>query len=188
MRKIKVATAWLSGCSGCHMSLLNADEKLIDLLNMIELTRSPLTDIKEFESSDIGIVEGAVADEDNLKTLKAIRKNCKVLVALGDCAVFGGMTSLRNLFSKDEALNRGYVTTETTVKGKIPSGEDIPKLLDSVKRVDEVVKVDYYIPGCPPSTEAILYVLQRLIEGKDPKLPPSMLHYDSYIKVRRKPK
>ncbi|RLI27953.1 NADP oxidoreductase [Candidatus Bathyarchaeota archaeon] len=167
------------------MSLLNADEKLIDLLDMIELTRSPLTDIKEFETSDIGIVEGAVADEDNLKTLKDLRENCRVLVALGDCAVFGGMTSLRNLFQKEEVLERGYVTTETTVKGKVPVGEEIPKLLDSVKRVDEVVKVDYYVPGCPPSAEAILHVLLNLIEGKDPKLPPSMIHYDSYVKVRR---
>ena len=185
-KKLKVTTVWLSGCSGCHMSLLNADEGVIDLLEVIELAKSPLTDIKEFTPSDIRLVEGAVADEDNVETLKELRENCKILIALGDCAVFGGMTSVRNLFEKEEVLQRGFVSTETTVKGKVPGGEQIPKLLDSVKRVDEIVKVDYYIPGCPPNTEAILHVINNLLKGKDARLPSNLLHYDSYVKVRRR--
>lgn len=184
MNKVRVATAWLSGCSGCHMSFLNIDEALVDVASKVEFVRSPIVDTKEFKPCDVAIVEGTVSDIDNLETLKSLRANCKILVALGDCAVFGGMTSFRNLFDPEEVLKRGYVETETTKDGFVPTDLHVPRLLEQATPLSAHVQVDYSIPGCPPHPESILHVITSLLEGKDPRLPRELLHFDSKIKVR----
>ncbi len=185
MSKVRVATAWLCGCSGCHMSLLNVDEEIIELAKGIEFVMSPIVDMKEFDRCDLAIVEGAVSDSENLEVLRDIRGKCKELVALGDCAVFGGMTSMRNLFDKQSVLERGFVETETTTVGKVPAGEEVPELLDRARPLDAFVKVDHYIPGCPPDAKVIAYVVKRLMKGDEAKLPPEMIHFDSSRKPRR---
>ena len=124
MSKIKVATVWLGGCSGCHMSFLDLDERLIDLSKLIEITASPITDLKEFTDVDIGIVEGSVANKENEETLLKLRAKSKILVAIGDCACYGGITALRNLFKKGEVLERAYIDTESTLIGDIPRSND----------------------------------------------------------------
>jgi len=176
--KVKVATAWLDCCSGCHMSFLDLDEVLIDLASAIEITASPITDIKKFSPVDVGIIEGAVSTTHDEEVAKKLRANCKILMVWGDCACFGGICTMRNLFPKEEILRRYYSTESTTKDSNIPSSEDIPPLLEQVKPVNQVVKVDCYVPGCPPSSKAIHYALTELLEGRIPILPSEMMRFD----------
>jgi NAD-reducing hydrogenase small subunit len=166
--KAKLATVWLGGCSGCHMSFLDLDERLIDLAGLVDVCYSPIADVKEFpESVDITLVEGAVANEDHLRELRLIRQRTKLLVAFGDCAVTGNVTALRNLFSVKDVLQRAY--RESSVVAGVPTGNDIvPRLLDRVLRVQDVVLVDHFLPGCPPSADAILGFLLDLLAGRTP--------------------
>jgi len=179
-KKITIATDWLEACAGCHMSFLDLDERLIELLKFIEITSSPITDIKHppEDSVDIGILTGAIGNTDQEKVAKEMRERCRILVAVGDCAVFGGVCTMRNFFNKDEVLRRGYVESESTIDGKIPMSGTLNSLLENVKTVDEVVEVDVYLPGCPPDADAIYFVLSELIKGRMPKLTAENLRYD----------
>ena len=178
MAKVKIATSWLDSCAGCHMSLLDIDEAIIDVANAVEFTRSPITDIKEFPEVTVGIITGAVGTTEQEEEAKELRKKCKILLVLGDCACFGGIPSMRNAFSKEEVLRRAYIESESTRDGKIPSSPEIPALLDKALPVGEVVKVDCFVPGCPPRADAIKYALSELLEGRVPVLPPEMMRYD----------
>jgi len=150
------------------MSFLDLDERLIDLAGRVQLCASPLTDLKEFPEADITLVEGAVANQDHLESIYEIRKRTKILVSLGDCAVTGNVTAMRNFFNVEDVLNRAYKELATVVIG-IPAGNGVvPKLLPRVKPVHEVVKVEYYMPGCPPSPDAIYTCLVALLEGREP--------------------
>jgi len=166
--KLTVATTWLQSCSGCHIALLDLHEGLLDVLERIEVKYSTIVDIKTVPQVDVGIVEGAVANEDNETMLRTFREQSKILVALGTCACFGGIAGLRNLFPVQEVLERGYVDTESTIDGQIPNGSQVPKLKGSVKSLDQVVKVDYTIPGCPPLPSEIQNTLLALVEGRTP--------------------
>ncbi|MDY6917408.1 MAG: NADP oxidoreductase [Chloroflexota bacterium] len=176
MAKVKVATAWLDCCSGCHMSLLDIDEAIIDLAAVLELTATPITDIKEFPDVDVGIIEGAVSNEHDEHVARDLRAHCKILMVFGDCACFGGIVSMRNLFTTEEILDR-YYHTEGTICDNIPSSEDLPPLT-KVRPINEVVKVDCYVPGCPPSSKAILYALSELLEGRIPVVPSDIMRFD----------
>ena len=170
-RKPRFATAWLGGCSGCHMSFLDLDERLIELARLVDVCYSPVVDTKEFpEDVDIVLVEGAVANEDNLREIRRIRDRSKVLVAFGDCAITGNVTALRNLFRVDDVLNRAYKENSAVISG-LPLGGDgiIPKLLDRVLRIQDVVPVDYFLPGCPPSADAIHAFVLELLAGQAPE-------------------
>ena len=168
--KVTVATTWLQGCSGCHIALLDLHMELFDVLELIDIRYSTIMDIKDVPDVDIGLVEGAVANEDNEEILKTFREKAKTIVALGTCACFGGITGLRNLFMREDVLKRAYVDTESTVDGKIPSGLEIPPLKEYVMPLNQVVKVDYYIPGCPPLPSAIKNTLVALVEGRTPEV------------------
>ena len=168
--KNRLATIWLSGCSGCHMSFLDQDERLIDLAKKVQLVYSPIADIKTFpENVDVTLVEGAVANEEQQSLLKQARARTKILISLGDCAVTGNVTALRNAWSdSDQAvLEKAYVETSDE-KALIPMA--VPKLLKKVHSLHEVVKVDYFIPGCPPSAALINYVLTELLAGRTPNM------------------
>jgi len=170
LAKVRLATVWLSGCSGCHMSFLDQDEKILELAEKVELVYSPLADIKDFpENVDITLVEGAVANEEQLELLKKIRSCTRILVALGDCAVNGNVTALRNVLKsgREDVLNRAYVEN-ATFNQKIPT--QVPRLLERVLALNEVVRVDLYVPGCPPPASLINYVLNELLEGRTPVL------------------
>jgi len=179
MGKVKVATQWLESCAGCHMSFLDIDERIVELLKHIELTSSPITDLKHppEEGVDVGILSGGIGNEAEKEEAEEMRERSKILIALGDCAVTGGICTMRNLFDKDDVLRRGYIETESTVDGEIPEHEDLTPLLEHVKGVGEVVPVDIYIPGCPPSADAIWYVLTELLEGRMPKMEGKVLKY-----------
>jgi NAD-reducing hydrogenase small subunit len=179
MAKPKIASDWLAGCAGCHMSLLDMDERIVGILDKVELTSSPITDSKypPAEGVDVGILEGCINNTTNRAVARMMRKRCKYLVALGDCAVFGGVPTMRNFFDMEDALKRAYVETESTVNGKIPNSEELGKPI-RVRAVDQVVKVDVHVPGCPPSADAIHYVLKELAEGRIPVLTDQNLKYD----------
>jgi NAD-reducing hydrogenase small subunit len=178
MAKVKVATVWLEACSGCHMSFLDIDEAIIELAKVVEFSRSPITDIKEFVPVDVGIVEGSVGNTEEEEVLKELRAHCKILMAWGNCALFGGVCAMRSTFDKKDVLRRGYIETESTREGKIPRQPGVPALLEQVKPVNQVVKVDCYVPGCPPEAGTILYALKELLAGRIPVVPSDMMRFD----------
>ena len=166
--KVRIATVWLSGCSGCHMSFLDMDERLLDIAQKITLVYSPIADIKEFPKDvAVTLVEGAVANDEQKATLEKVRTRTKLLISLGDCAVTGNVTALRNAWpNSDQAvLERAYVDP-SNLNAQIPN--QVPKLLRVARPLHEVVKVDYYIPGCPPNADLIHYVLSELLAGRQP--------------------
>ena len=163
--KIKLATVWLDGCSGCHMSVLDTDERLIELARKVTVVWGPLVDHKEFPADvDVTLVEGAVSSEDDVHRIRLVRERTKILVSLGDCAVTGNVPAMRNSFGVDAVLKRAYLEN-TTLDGQIPR-EVIPALEPRVRPVHEVVPVDLFVPGCPPSADLIFQVLSALLEGR----------------------
>lgn len=173
--KIRLATAWLGGCSGCHMSFLDLDEKLIDLAEVAELVYSPIVDVKEFpENVDVTLVEGAVTNIDNVELARQIRENSKIVVSFGDCAVTGNVTSLRNRLKVDDLLTKVYHEGP----GSAPKGGEadhiMPVLLPKVLPLHQVIPVDAYIPGCPPEPDRIWAAVSALLSGEPVVLEPEM--------------
>jgi len=169
MSKPRLATVWLDGCSGCHMSFLDMDEALIPLFEKIDLVYSPLVDAKIFpENVDIALVEGAVSSEEDLHKIQMIRDRTKTLVSFGDCAVTANVPAMRNPFTLQSVYDRAYRET-ATLEPQTPS-EVVPRLLPYARPVHEVVSVDVYIPGCPPSADVIYYAVTELLEGRQPEL------------------
>ena len=168
MTKIRLATIWLDGCSGCHMSFLDMDEKLIELAPSFDLVYSPYVDAKEFPLHvDLTIVEGALSSEHDIKMIKTIRANSKLILALGDCAITGNVSALKNLYGSKAVLERGYLDLiDFNASGKYPD-KIVPKLLDKVLPLHEVVKIDFFLPGCPTPSDAIYEMIKALIEGRE---------------------
>ncbi len=169
MSKARIATAWLDGCSGCHMSFLDMDERLLDLAPLVDLVYSPLVDAKDYpENVDVVLVEGAVSSAEDLEKIRRIRARTKLLVALGDCAVTSNVPSMRNRFSVAEVEERAYLENAECHRA-IPR-EVIPPLLPKSRPVHEFVHVDVFVPGCPPSADTIHFVLSELLAGRLPDL------------------
>jgi len=179
--KPRVATATLAGCFGCHMSLLDVDERILKLAELVELDRSPIDDIKRIRGRcAIGLIEGGCANAENVETLREFREHCDVLVSLGDCAAAGGIPAMRNLVPLRECLDEAYLKGPSVVnpQRRVPDDPELPLLLDKVYPAHEVVKVDHHLPGCPPSAEAIWQALAALLAGRSPELPYPLLKYD----------
>ncbi len=179
--KLRVATVWLGGCSGCHMSFLDMDEFFIELAGLIDLVYSPVIDVKEFpEAVDVCLIEGAVCNEDNLEILRKIRERTKVLVSFGDCAVTGNVPAMRNPFGPDNrenVLQRAYVENARHNPGVPKADGIVPQLLEQVVPVHEAVYVEYYLPGCPPPAARIKAVLVQIINGQAPLLTGPQLKF-----------
>lgn len=176
--KLIVATAPLCGCFGCHMSLLDIDERILELVELVEFDRSPITDIKTVGKCDIGLIEGGVANVHNVEDLREFRNNCDILVAVGACAVNGGVPAMRNQFDIKECLEEAYIHGIGIENPHIPNDVEIPLLLDKVHPIHEVVRVDYFLPGCPPSADAFWKFLTDVISGNPVNFPYSLIHYD----------
>jgi NAD-reducing hydrogenase small subunit len=173
MKKARVATTWLDGCSGCHMSLLDIDEAIVGVAQQADVVYGPLVDAQEVPPDiDVAIVEGAVSSEDDLEKARKLRRNSRVLVALGDCAVTGNVPMMRNPLPVKVILERVYVEGADADKG-VPT-EIVPTLLKQAAPLHDVVKVDLHVPGCPPSARSILFVLKELLEGRIPDLKSSV--------------
>lgn len=171
--KIRLATAWLGGCSGCHMSFLDLDLHLVELLEKAELVYSPIADVKEFpENVDVTLVEGAVTNDENVHLAKQIRERSKVVVSFGDCAVTGNVTSLRNRLGVDDLLTAVYREGPGAVPSTVENGALMPRLLPKVLPLHQVIKVDATLPGCPPEPDRIWTAVTALLEGKAPELAP----------------
>ena len=182
MSKPIIATTSLAGCFGCHMSLLDIDERILELANLVEFNKSPINDIKKFtKKCDIGLIEGGVCNSENVHVLKEFRENCKILVSVGECAIMGGSPALRNNIPLRECLEEAYIhgpSVENSEEQIIPNDEELPLILDKVYPCHEVVKIDYHLPGCPPRADLIFNALIALISGNQMELPYECFKYD----------
>jgi NAD-reducing hydrogenase small subunit len=181
MDKPKIATASLAGCFGCHMSLLDIDDRILKLIELVDFDKSPIDDIKTFTGRcRLGIIEGGCCNQENVEVLREFRRHCDVLVALGDCATMGGLPALRNGIPLQACLEEAYRDGPTVhnPSGAIPNDPEIPLLLDKVHPLSDIVKVDVSLPGCPPSADAIWEAVTALLEGRAPHLTYDQLKYD----------
>jgi len=179
MAKPKIASDWLAACAGCHMSLLDIDERIVKIAELVDIRATPITDFKEPDENgvDVGILTGAVNNTTNEEVAHRMRDRCQILVALGDCAVFGGVVAMRNFFKLEDVLHRAYVETESTdEEGAVPTSPElgVPTLVRALK---DVVDVDIFIPGCPPDADAIFYALSELAQGRIPEIKDDKLHW-----------
>jgi NAD-reducing hydrogenase small subunit len=161
------------------MSLLDIDERIRDLVELVEFDKSPINDIKEFTRPvDVGLIEGGISNDENVEVLQDFRDNCRILISVGECAITGGVPAMRNMVPLKECLQEAYLEGPSVVDGVIPNDDEIPIMLDKVYPCHEVVKIDYYIPGCPPSADTLWAALNALLSGEEMNLPYELIKFD----------
>ncbi len=181
MSKPKLATASLAGCFGCHMSILDMDERLLEVVEVMDFDKSPVDDIKKFTGQcAVGLIEGGCCSEENVHVLEYFRQNCDVLISLGECAIMGGIPAMRNTIPLEECMEEAYKNGPTVYNPKqvLPSDPEIPLMLDKVYPCHEVVKIDYHLPGCPPPADTIYQAVVALLNNKPLDLPYECIKYD----------
>jgi NAD-reducing hydrogenase small subunit len=181
MAKPKVATTSLAGCFGCHMSLLDIDDRILELIELVDFDKSPIDDIKTFTGRcAVGLIEGGCCNEENVHVLQDFRKHCDVLISVGDCAIMGGIPAMRNNIPLQECLDEAFVNGPTVYNpsGVVPNDPEIPLLLDKVYPCHEVVKIDYHLPGCPPPADTLWEALTALLSDRPVELPYELIKYD----------
>ncbi len=181
MAKPRVATTSLAGCFGCHMSILDIDDRILKLVELVDFDKSPIDDIKEFTGRcAVGLIEGGCCNEENVRVLQDFRKHCDILISLGDCATMGGIPAMRNTIPLKECLEEAYLNGPTVhnPSRRIPNDPEIPLLLSKVYPCHEVVKIDYHLPGCPPSADTIWQALTALLTNQPLNLPYELIKYD----------
>jgi len=179
MNKPRIASDWMCGCAGCHMSLLDVDERILKIVELADLRATPITDLKTPDESgvDVGILEGGVNNSANEEVAHKMRQRARILVALGDCAVFGGVPAMRNFCGVEAALQRAYVEAESNEPGsQVPDDPELARMTQT-RAIHEVVPVDYNVPGCPPEANTIFYILSELAQGREPELKDEYLHW-----------
>jgi len=179
--KPKVATTSLAGCFGCHMSLLDIDDRILKLVELVDFDKSPVDDIKEFTGRcAVGLIEGGCCNEENVRVLRDFRAHCDILIAVGDCATMGGIPALRNNIPLQECYDEAYRNGPTVYNpsGRIPDDPELPLLLNRVYPIQEVVKIDYFLPGCPPPADTLWAALTALLSNQPVQLPYGLLKYD----------
>ena len=181
MSKPVIATASLAGCFGCHMSLLDIDERILKLIELVEFNKSPIDDIKRFTRYvDVGLIEGGCCNSENIEVLRSFRKSCRILVSVGECAIMGGLPAMRNGIPVKECLEEAFLNSPTVAPEDriIPNDEELPLILDKVYPCHEVVEIDHFLPGCPPPADLIWEALTALLEGRPLNLTYKMIKYD----------
>lgn len=178
-QKPRIATVSLAGCFGCHMSLMDLDERLFTLFDIVEFDRSPLTDIKHCGPCDIGLIEGGLCNAENVHVLREFRANCNVVVAVGACAINGGLPAQRNALDIGTVLTDVYrVRPGLASNSEVPNDPELPLPLAHVHAIHDVVHVDHFLPGCPPGAEAIWAFLTSLLSEGRPFLDKQLIRYD----------
>ena len=180
-QKPRIATTSLAGCFGCHMSLLDIDERILQLFELVDFDKSPIVDFKEFtQHCDIGLIEGGCCNEENVEVLRDFRKQCDLLVSIGDCATMGGIPALRNMVPLEECLAEAYLNGPSVYNpsGRLPDDAEVPLMLNKVFPAHEVVKIDYHLPGCPPSADTLFAALVALLSSAPVELPYPLIKYD----------
>lgn len=171
INKKKIATVWLGGCSGCHMSLLDIDERILEVVKLADIVKSPIVDGKELPEVDIALVEGSITSDEHYKEILEIRKKAKTVVAMGDCAVMTNVTGMRNYFNLKDVFDTAYANAISNDKeGQLPDHPSLLRLNDKVVPLQEVIDVDFVIPGCPPHADTIFYVLNEYLNDRLPDL------------------
>lgn len=182
MSKPIIATTSLAGCFGCHMSILDIDDRILKLIEVVEFNKSPIDDIKTFtKECDIGIIEGGCCNSENVHVLKEFRKHCKILISLGECAIMGGLPALRNGIPVKECLEEAYLdgpTVGNNTEKIMPNDPELPMILDKVYPCHEIVKIDYYLPGCPPRADLIWEAVVALVTGNTLNIPYELVKFD----------
>jgi NAD-reducing hydrogenase small subunit len=181
MAKPKIATASLAGCFGCHMSVLDIDERILKLIEIADFDKSPIDDIKRFTGRcRIGLIEGGCANEENVRTLREFRAHCDILIAVGECAIMGDIPAMRNAVPLKECLDEAYLNGPSVHNParQIPDDPELPLLLNKVTPCNQVVKMDYFLPGCPPSADTIWQALTALLSNDPVELPYELIKYD----------
>ncbi len=181
MSKPRLATISLAGCFGCHMSILDIDERILQLIELVDFDRSPINDYKEFtQRCAIGLVEGGCCNEENVHNLVEFRKQCDILISVGECAIGGGIPAMRNGIPLKECFSEAYLDGPTVhnPSGRVPDDPDVPLMLDKVYPCHEVVKIDYFLQGCPPPADAIWQTLVGLLTNQPSQLPYELIKYD----------
>ena len=170
MAKARVSIEWLSGCSGCELGIVDLHEKLLEVLDEIELVRMPiLIDTKEYVEADVGIITGSIRTEHDIHAARAMRKACKSIIAFGTCPVYGGPHSSAYAHTIQELLD-GVVRHQPVDDAPTRSPTEVPQLLDGNRPLDSEIEVDLYIPGCPPHAAFIFEGLIALLRGREPKI------------------
>ncbi|MDX2037174.1 MAG: hypothetical protein SFX72_11020 [Isosphaeraceae bacterium] len=179
MDRLRLATVWLGGCSGCHMSFLDLDEYLITLAEVADIVYCPIIDAKEYPRDvDVALVEGAVANEENREMLLRVRERTKFLIAFGDCAGAGNVTAMRNpLGDPESVLARSYVDTAEPPSSPPVAAGIVPILLPRVLPIHRVVNVDLFLQGCPPSAPRIRNVLEQIVAGRRPPFDDMVVRF-----------
>jgi len=180
-KKPRLATTSLAGCFGCHMSFLDIDDRILQVFELVDFDKSPIDDFKEFtERCAVGLIEGGCCNEDNVEVLRDFRKHCDVLVSIGDCATMGGIPALRNMVPLRECLEEAYLKGPSVYNpsGQVPDNDEVPLMLDKVYPAHEVVKIDYYLPGCPPPADTLFAALVALLSDEPIDLPYQLIKYD----------
>jgi F420-non-reducing hydrogenase small subunit len=189
--KIKVAFYWAASCGGCDVATLDIEEKILDVVTIADIVFWPMTmdfkseDVEEMEagSIDVCLFNGAVRNAEHEEMAKLLREKAKVMVAFGSCACFGGIPGLGNVANKEQIYKAVYDDTPSTVNPEFVTpqtevvNEDgkltLPEFRDTVKTLDQVVAVDYYVPGCPPVTDQVNDVVRLLTSyAETGDLPP----------------
>jgi NAD-reducing hydrogenase small subunit len=178
-RKLRVATCSLAGCFGCHMSLLDIDERIATLVEHVEFDRSPFDDLKVFQGPvDVGFIEGGAANAENVHVLREFRSRCRILVAVGACAINGNIPAIRNSFTVKSCLEESFIRGVGVENAHIPDDPELPLLLDKVRPVHEIVRIDHSLPGCPPSADVIWAFFTDLIAGRVPAVARADIRFD----------
>jgi NAD-reducing hydrogenase small subunit len=176
--KVRLATVWFGGCAGCHMSFLDIDERLIDVVGLVDIVYSPVADIKKFpDNVDVTLVEGAVCNSDHIKEAKEIREKSKVVISFGDCAVTGNVPSMRNPLKIGDILSEVYSAGPGAAPPDGAILDIMPVLLEKVIPLHQVIPVDIYLPGCPPDPERIWAAVTMLLKGEPVALPVEMRNF-----------
>lgn len=194
---VKVAEEWLNICGGCEVTILDIGEPLLDLLPNLEFVHIPvLMDHKyfgqtgekqelEIPEADVGIISGGIRNEEEKQIAQEMRKKCKILIALGSCACYGGIPALANQYTLNELYDKVYRGSKTTKPADNPT-EDLPAMTDRVYALDELIKIDVYIPGCPTAPELVAEALTCLLQGKPFTLPERSVCDDCPTKREKK--